>query len=75
VKYPTIRYYKNGPKKVNEYTEYEGIRKKFSILEWINERLNEKVENADITPLNKENYETYCKSTKNTCIIVFLDGS
>ena len=37
--------------------------------------MNEKVEKAEIPQLNKENYETLCKATKNTCIIVFLDGS
>lgn len=31
-KYPTIRFYKAGPKKVNEHFEYQGIPKKFSIL-------------------------------------------
>lgn len=35
-RYPTVRFYKTGPKKINEYSEYDGIRKKFSILEWIN---------------------------------------
>ena len=39
-KYPTIRFYKNGPKKTNDYTEYDGVRKKFTILEWVNEKLN-----------------------------------
>ena len=37
--------------------------------------MSEKVESADILPLNKENYETLCKGTKQTCIIAFLDGS
>lgn len=37
--------------------------------------MNEKVEKAEIPALNKENYETLCKTTKNTCVIVFLDGS
>ena len=31
-KYPSIRFYKTGPKKVPEFGEYDGIRKKFSIL-------------------------------------------
>jgi hypothetical protein len=74
-RYPSIRFYKNGPKKVEDYTQYEGINKKFSILEWVNARLNEKATQADIAVLNKQNYETLCKSTKNTCIIVFLDGT
>lgn len=74
-RYPTIRFYKTGPKKTNEFTEYDGVRKKFSILEWINERISEKVSSTDILPLNRENYETLCKTTKNTCIIVFVDGS
>lgn len=74
-KYPSIRFYKNGPKRVEEYAQYEGVNKKFSILEWVSARLSEKATQADIAVLNKENYETLCKSTKNTCIIVFLDGS
>lgn len=74
-KYPSIRFYKNGPKKVEEFTQYEGVNKKFSILEWVSARLAEKATTADIAVLNKQNYETLCKATKNTCIIVFLDGS
>ena len=31
-KFPSIRFYKTGPKKVTEFGEYDGIRKKFSIL-------------------------------------------
>lgn len=41
----------------------------------MNARLAEKATSADIAVLNKENYETLCKSTKNTCIIAFLDGT
>lgn len=52
-KYPSIRFYKNGPKKVEEYTQYEGINKKFSILEWVTARLSEKATQADIAVLNK----------------------
>jgi len=37
--------------------------------------LNEKATEANIEKLNKESYERLCKATKNTCIIVFLDGS
>lgn len=74
-KYPSIRFYKNGPKKVESYSQYEGVNKKFSILEWVNGRLSEKATQADIAVLNKQTYETLCKATKNTCIIVFLDGS
>jgi uncharacterized protein YneR len=74
-KYPSIRFYRYGPKKVEEFAQYEGINKKFSILEWVNARLSEKATQADIAVLNRDSYETLCKSTKNTCIIVFLDGS
>jgi thiol-disulfide isomerase/thioredoxin len=73
--YPSIRFYRTGPKKESEFVEYQGTFKKFSILEWLNERLNEKVEKTDILPLNKDNYQALCKATKNTCIILFLDGS
>jgi hypothetical protein len=52
-KYPSIRFYKNGPKKVEEYTQYEGINKKFSILEWVTARLSEKATQADIAVLSK----------------------
>jgi thiol-disulfide isomerase/thioredoxin len=74
-RYPSVRFYKHGPKKVEEYTQYDGVYKKFSLLEWVSARLAEKATQADIAVLNKENYETLCKATKNTCIIVFLDGS
>jgi len=74
-KYPSIRFYRNGPKKVEEFSQYEGVNKKFSILEWVNVRFAEKATQVDIAVLNRESYETLCKSTKNTCIIVFLDGS
>lgn len=73
--FPSIRFYKKGTKKTTEFSQYEGVNKKFSILEWLNEKLNEKVEKTDILPLNKDNYQTLCKSTKHTCIILFLDGS
>jgi hypothetical protein len=71
-KYPSIRFYKSGPKKVSEFAQYEGVNKRFSIQEWLNAKLEEKATTVDIPSLNKENYETLCKSTKNTCIIVFL---
>lgn len=74
-KYPSIRFYKNGPKKVAEFAEYEGVNKRFSIQEWLNAKLDEKTTTVDIPALNKENYETLCKSTKNTCIIVFLENA
>lgn len=34
-KYPSVRFYKNGPKKINEFSLYEGVHKKFSIQEWV----------------------------------------
>ena len=37
--------------------------------------MHEKVEQTDILPLNKDNYQNLCKTTKHTCIIIFLDGS
>lgn len=52
-RYPSVRFYKNGPKKVNEFSLYDGVHKKFSILEWVNARLNEKASKAEIAPLNK----------------------
>ena len=74
-RFPSIHFYRDGPKKVSDYSLYEGVHKKFSILEWVEERLAEKAETTDIASLNKENFQTLCKTTKNTCIIVFLDGS
>lgn len=52
-RYPSIRFYKNGPKKVEDFAQYEGVNKKFSILEWVNARLSEKATQADIAVLNK----------------------
>lgn len=74
-KYPSVRYYKDGPKKVEEFSQYEGVNKKFSLLEWVVAKQSEKTTQAEIAKLNKQNYEAFCKGTKNTCIIVFLDGS
>jgi protein disulfide-isomerase A6 len=74
-KYPSVRFYRNGPKKIDDFSLFEGVHKKFSILEWVEEKLNEKASKADIASLTKDNYEVLCKATKNTCIIVFLDGS
>ena len=74
-KFPTIRFYKTGTKKVSEFSEYEGVGKKFSIMEWLNKKLSEKVEKTDILPLNKDNFQSLCKTTKHTCVILFLDGS
>lgn len=70
-----MRFYKTGTKKISEFSEYTGVEKKFSILEWLNEKVNEKVEKTDLLPLNKDNYQTLCKSTKHTCVILFLDGN
>ena len=73
--YPEVRFYANGPKKADSFSLFEGLKKRTHLFEWINEKLNEKATSADIASLNKENYETLCKATKNTCIIAFLDGS
>lgn len=48
--------------------------KKFSLLEWANAKLSEKKTTVDIPELNKENFETLCKSTKATCVILFSDN-
>lgn len=69
-----MRFYKSGPKKVQEFSEFEGVHRRFSIQEWLNSKLQEKTTTTDIASLTKENYDTLCKSTKNTCIVVFLDG-
>lgn len=70
--YPSIRFYPVGTKNVDSYQEFDGIKKKFSILEWANLRLQEKQSNVDIPELNKENYNNLCKNTKSTCVITFL---
>lgn len=72
--YPSIRFYPVGTKKVDSYQEFDGTKKKFSILEWANNKLQEKQENVDIPELNKENYNNLCKNTKSTCVIVFLEN-
>lgn len=69
-----MRFYKSGPKKVQEFSEFEGVHRRFSIQEWLNSKLQEKTTTTDIASLTKESYDTLCKSTKNTCIVVFLDG-
>jgi hypothetical protein len=38
-KYPSVRFYKSGPKKINEFAEFEGIYKRFSIQEWLSSKL------------------------------------
>lgn len=40
--YPSVRFYPVGNKNVDEFSEFTGIRKKFSILEWANSKLSEK---------------------------------
>lgn len=52
-KYPSVRFYKSGPKKVSEFSEFEGIHKRFSIQEWLNSKLEEKTTQVDIPRLNK----------------------
>ena len=31
-KYPSVRFYRSGLKKIDEFSEYSGVQKKFSIL-------------------------------------------
>lgn len=38
-KYPAVRFYKSGPKKISEFSEFEGVHKRFSIQEWLNAKL------------------------------------
>lgn len=52
-RYPSVRFYKSGPKKVSEFSEFEGIHKRFSIQEWLNSKLEEKNTQVDIPRLNK----------------------
>jgi len=52
-RYPSVRFYQGGPKKIEEFSQYEGVQKKFSILEWVESKLTEKVEKADIASLTK----------------------
>jgi len=52
-RYPSVRFYKSGPKKVSEFSEFEGIHKRFSIQEWLNSKLEEKTTQVDIPRLNK----------------------
>jgi hypothetical protein len=42
VNFPTIRFYSVGTKKPNQYSEFDGVKKKFSIIEWANIKLSEK---------------------------------
>ncbi len=39
-KYPAIRFYPGGTKKVESFAEFDGVKKKFSILEWTNSKLS-----------------------------------
>jgi len=57
---------------VREFAQFEGVHRKFSIKEWAVAKMSEKIEKANIPELNKENYETLCKTTKATCVIFFL---
>lgn len=72
--YPSIRFYPAGNKNVDEYTEFTGLKKKFSILDWANLKLSEVKDTVDIPELNKQNYETLCKATKSTCVILFVEN-
>ena len=38
--YPSVRFYPAGNKNVDEYTEFTGLKKKFSLLEWANLKLS-----------------------------------
>ena len=38
-KYPAVRYYAAGMKKLDQFSQFEGILKKFSFLDWANERM------------------------------------
>ena len=52
-RYPSVRFYKSGPKKISEFSEFEGVHKRFSIQEWLNSKLEEKTTQVDILTLNK----------------------
>ena len=43
-------------------------------MEWASARLSQKKTSVEIPELNKENYESLCKSTKATCVILFADN-
>jgi hypothetical protein len=72
-RFPVIRFYPVGTKKLDTYFQFSGVQKKFSILEWANIQLSIKEASIDIPELNKENYKTMCKDSKSTCIIAFVE--
>lgn len=71
-KYPSIRFYPGGTKKVDSFADFDGVKKKFSILEWTNNKLSLQESVIEIAELNKQNYKTLCKDSKSTCIIAFV---
>ena len=38
--YPVVRFYPAGVKNVNDFVAFDGILKKFSLLEWANAKLS-----------------------------------
>lgn len=72
--FPAIKFYPGGVKKQESSIDFSGVKKKFSMIEWIL-KSNDKQASNDLAQLNAADYKTVCKEGKGTCVIFFLDSA
>lgn len=72
--FPVVRFYPGGIKKLDNFVDFSGTKKKFTLIEWILKSNDKQGSNNDLAELRAEDYKAVCKEGKGTCVIFFLEG-